>query len=158
MSSNHRNPHILLVDDNPVDLQIFSHAFSVCPIPHKLDVAKDRESAMKFLSLQLELAPAALPRLILMDLNLPRVGGLELLREIKASDPIRRIPVIVMSSSRFERDVNSAYDAGASLYVQKPSELQGVEELAHTIASVWFRLGLAPIFDGLGTQPLRVDP
>lgn len=139
-----KKPRILLVEDNPIDAQILEHAFSASQVPHQLDIIGDGQTAIDLLT-ELKDSRTGLPRLIILDLNLPQKGGLELLREIKAQEVLRRIPVIVMSSSRSDRDVNSAYESGASLYVRKPGDLESVEQLAEAIARAWLMYGGGPV-------------
>lgn len=139
-----KKPRILLVEDNPTDAQILEHAFSASRVPHQLDVVVDGEAALELLTQRSQTARNGLPQLIILDLNLPKKGGLELLREIKAHELLRRIPVVVMSSSRSDRDVNSAYESGASLYVRKPGDLESLEQLAEAIARAWLMYGVAP--------------
>ena len=137
-----KNPRILLVEDNPVDVQILKHALSSSDVPHDVDVADDGETALNLLIEKAELEQKSLPQLVILDLNLPKKSGLEVLREIKTHRQLRRIPVVVMSSSRSERDVNSAYDNGANLYVRKPNDLDSVEQLARAIAQAWLKFGV----------------
>lgn len=135
-------PHVLIVEDNPVDFRILKYAFSNTGIPHEIQGADDGESAIALLQQSLDSPESITPRLILLDLNLPRMSGMEVLRAIKAHEQLRRIPVIVISSSQFQTDVSGAYESGASLYVRKPNDLDALEDLIGAIAKAWLKYGL----------------
>lgn len=145
MSVNSKKPRVLVVEDNPVDVQILQHAFSTAEVALEIDVADDGESAMDLLQKQSQSAQTPLPGLVILDLNLPKMSGLEVLREMRNNQRLKRIPVVVMSSSRSERDVNSAYDSGANLYVRKPNDLDNVERLIQAIVQVWLYYGVLPV-------------
>ena len=111
---------ILLVEDDPGDVVITKEAFADHKVRNYLSVVSDGESAMSFLHNKGEYAGAPRPDLILMDLNLPRKSGHEVLAEIKADPDLRRIPVIVLTTSDAEEDVLRSYDLHANAYVTKP--------------------------------------
>jgi chemotaxis family two-component system response regulator Rcp1 len=135
-------PHVLIVEDNPVDFRILQYAFSNTGIMHEIQGVGDGESAIALLQQGLESPELTIPRLILLDLNLPRMSGMDVLRAIKANNQLRRIPVIVISSSQFQSDISGAYDSGASLYVRKPNDLDALEDLVGAIAKAWLKYGL----------------
>ena len=148
-------PRILIIEDNPVDFRILKYAFCNTGIVVELDEADDGESAMTFL--RKETNAGARPALILLDLNLPKMSGMEVLRNIKAHDDLRCIPVIVLSSSQFQSDVSRAYEAGASLYVHKPNDLDKLEELVNAIATAWLKYGMLPDACGsVGSQDAQM--
>ena len=136
------SPRVLIVEDNPVDFRILQYAFSNTGILHELQGVNDGETAIALLQRGLESPEPTAPRLVLLDLNLPRMSGMEVLRAIKGHDVLRRIPVIVISSSQFQTDVSAAYESGASLYVRKPNDLDALEDLVNAIARAWLRYGL----------------
>jgi CheY-like chemotaxis protein len=134
-------PKVLVVDDNPVDVRIFKYAFSTTGVAHEIEGTDNGESAMALLLDGLQ-SGTQMPKLILVDLNLPTMTGIELLRALKANEQLRRIPVIVISSSQFQTDIGRAYEAGASLYLRKPNDLDSLEELVKAVATVWLKYGM----------------
>jgi CheY-like chemotaxis protein len=139
--SRENQPEVLVVEDNAVDFRIFRYAFSSTGIDHELALKQDGESALAFLRDRLE-SSGEMPRLILLDLHLPRMSGLDFLRALKAHPALRQIPVVVVSSSQFQKDVAGAYEAGASLYVRKPGDLDSLEDLVTAMAKVWLKYGV----------------
>jgi CheY-like chemotaxis protein len=123
-SLNDKQPvEILLVDDDPADVQLTQEALQEGRVPSRVNVVGDGEEALAYLRGEGEYATALLPDLILLDLKMPRKSGLELLAEIKADDALRRIPVIVLTTSDAPEDILKAYDLQASCYITKPSDL-----------------------------------
>lgn len=111
---------ILLVDDNRPDVRLFQESFRALRIPHELEVAYSGEEALQTLSSSEHIA--RLPDLILLDINMPKIDGFEVLTAIRQNPNLRTIPVIILSSSCEERDVHRAYDLGANCYLCKPME------------------------------------
>src|SRR5205807_1904068 len=111
---------ILVVEDNPADLYLIRASLSLGEIPKQLSVVTDGEKALEFLSRSGEFTDAPKPDLILLDLNLPKVDGREVLDRIKADPEWRHIPVIVLSTSDADRDVSGAYEHHANCYLTKP--------------------------------------
>jgi two-component system response regulator len=111
---------ILLVEDNPADVRLIREALRHTEASYSLSVVDDGEKAIDFLR---DRAPGSFPDLVLLDLNLPRKSGAEVLVEIKGDRRLKRIPVVILTSSRSERDVNTAYDSGANSYLRKPADL-----------------------------------
>ena len=109
------NRKILLVDDNQADGWLLREAFQILNVPHELQIVDDGEQALKFLS---ENMP---PALILLDINMPKVNGFEVLKAIRADAKLRALPVIIFTSSRHRGDVEKAYHLGANAYVTKPA-------------------------------------
>jgi CheY-like chemotaxis protein len=124
---------ILLVEDNPDDIDLIREALQEGKIAHQLNVVPDGEEAMAYLNGEGEYAQAILPDLILLDLRLPKKGGLEVLAEVKADEDLHCIPIIVLSSSDAPNDVLKAYDLQASCYITKPADL---EEFDRVMASL----------------------
>lgn len=129
---------LLLVEDNEADVVLMQEAFGVqCP-QARLHVARDGVAALDLLHRSILLAGIPRPDLILLDLNLPRKGGLEVLEERRADPVLRAIPVVVLSTSGASRDIQRAYDLGANAYLLKPRDLPGVFEQVRLIAQFWF--------------------
>ena len=111
---------ILLVEDDPGDVLITREAFAENKVRNELSVVSDGESAMRFLRREAEFAAAPRPDLILLDLNLPRKAGHEVLEEIKSDADLQRIPVVVLKTSDAEEDILRSYELNANEYVTKP--------------------------------------
>jgi two-component system, chemotaxis family, response regulator Rcp1 len=134
---------ILLVEDNPGDVRLTREALKESWISTNLEVAGDGVEALQLLNGEKGKAPLR-PDLILLDLNLPRMGGRELLAELKASPELRQIPVVVLSSSDAEDDVRSAYDLHANCYVVKPVALDRYLAAVRGIEQFWNSLVKLP--------------
>ena len=124
---------ILLVEDSPDDVEITKEALKGTGIRYNLHAPGDGEEAAAFLYKEGHYADAPRPDLILLDLNLPRKDGRELLAEVKANDDLKRIPVIVLSNSENERDIAQAYDLHANCYIVKPLNLNRLVLVAKAI-------------------------
>lgn len=122
MISKQAHVHVLLVEDDPGDVLMTREAFEHHQIRNPLHVVSDGAEALRFLRQQDEHAQAPRPGLILLDLNLPRKNGREVLAEVKADDDLRSIPVVVLTTSVAEEDVLRSYDLHANAYVTKPVE------------------------------------
>jgi CheY-like chemotaxis protein len=128
---------ILMVEDNPADVRLTMEAFKECKVPNTLHVARDGVEAMSFLRRQDQYADAIRPDLIFLDLNLPRKNGREVLAEIKADPQLRRIPVVVLTTSSSDSDVSKSYDLHANCYVVKPVDLDEYIKIIHNIEGFW---------------------
>jgi chemotaxis family two-component system response regulator Rcp1 len=137
MVSRHPVVHILLVEDNSADVRLFRQALLETHTPHRLSIADDGEDALDYLLKRGARASAEIPDLIILDLNLPRKNGFEVLREIRSTNEIKRIPVVILSSSGNQEDVNKAYECGANMYLLKRRSLEGIEDLVRFIATTW---------------------
>ena len=135
-----RPAHILLVEDNPGDVRLTREALKDGPVPCQLHVARNGVEALAFLRREDGFADAPQPDLILLDLNLPRKGGLQVLAEIKADERLRRIAVVVLSTSEFEEDVARSYDLGANCYVVKPASLDPFIHAIHAMQAYWLQV------------------
>lgn len=129
--------NILLVEDNPADVRLVREAIADSSVQAELHCATDGAQAIDFLRQTGGYTDAPLPDLVLLDLNLPGIGGKEVLREIKADPALRRIPVVVLTSSTAPRDVLDAYDAHVNSYMVKPSDYDDFLSLVTTIESYW---------------------
>jgi two-component system response regulator len=125
---------VLVVEDNPEDETLTLRALRACDIPSEILVARDGDEAWQ----QLDRAhPTDLPHLILLDLKLPKLSGLDLLKLVRAKDALRHIPVILLTSSNEERDVSDSYSAGANSYVQKPVDYDAFIETVRQVGAYW---------------------
>jgi len=140
------NPfHILLVDDNPTDLMIMREAFNDTSVEVVLHSSSNGEEAMKYLRRAGGFAKAPRPDLIILDLNMPRKNGHEVLSEIKCDPLLLRIPVIILTTSQAEEDVSRAYAAHANCYVRKPVDFVEFERVMAVIESFWFDTVILPV-------------
>ncbi len=139
------NPiEILVVDDNPGDVRLIQEAMKDSKVSSRLHVARDGAEALAFLWREEPYAQAPRPHLVLLDLNMPRVGGLEVLRTIKGSPELRMIPTVILTSSRGEKDIQGCYDAQANAYLVKPTDLASFSGLLSSIEAFWLTLATLP--------------
>ncbi|MDP3836367.1 MAG: response regulator [Hydrogenophaga sp.] len=142
MSNAASLPPILLVEDNPMDLDLTLRAFNKKKFSNTINVARDGEEALAWFP-RWE-AGEPLPAVILLDINLPKVNGLEVLQQLKAHPQFRRIPVVVLTSSREDSDLKAAYDLGVSSYIEKPVSFSKFIEVAEHIELYWCALNERP--------------
>jgi two-component system, chemotaxis family, response regulator Rcp1 len=135
---------ILLVEDNPADVRLTREAFAEGGIHNSLVVVRDGVEAMRFLRQQDEHANVVRPDLILLDLNLPRKDGREVLADIKADLDLRRIPVVILTTSRAEMDVLRTYNLHANCYIVKPVDLDQFIHVVKSIESFWLTAVMLP--------------
>lgn len=138
---------LLLVEDNPDDVELTRRAFARSNIINTLVVVSDGAEALDYLFASGRYGdrdPTQLPRAILLDLNLPKISGLEVLRRIRAAEATRRLPVIVLTTSREERDIVGSYDLGANSYVRKPVDFTQFAEAARQLGLYWLVLNELP--------------
>ena len=135
---------LLLVEDNPGDVRLTIEALKEGKLINNLTVVKDGEEAIAALRRQGKYANSACPDLILLDLNLPRKGGLEVLAEIKQDPDLKNIPVVVLTTSQAEQDVVRSYDLHANCYIVKPVDLDQFMNVVQSIGSFWLSLVLLP--------------
>lgn len=141
-SMNHVD--ILLVEDSPSDILITREAFAEFKILNTLHVVEDGVEAMAFLRQQGKYASAPHPDLILLDLNLPRKNGREVLGEIKADQNLKHIPVVILTTSHAEQDVLQSYDQHANCYVVKPVGFENFVAAMKSIRQFWFSIVTLP--------------
>jgi CheY-like chemotaxis protein len=139
-----RPAELLLVEDNHGDVLLTREAFRDAKIANNLSVAIDGEEAMRMLTRQGEHIDHPMPDLILLDLNLPRMDGREVLRAIRAAPQLERIPVIVLTSSNAEIDIVRSYDLKANGYIVKPVDFERLKEIVSSIESFWFTVVVLP--------------
>lgn len=138
-----RPVEVLLVEDNPGDIRLTQEAFKEGRVFVNLTVANDGVEAMELLKGQAANGKRR-PDLILLDLNLPRKNGREVLVEIKADEELRRIPVIVMTTSKAEQDIHRAYNLNANCYITKPVELDEFLNVVRSIEDFWLTIVTLP--------------
>jgi chemotaxis family two-component system response regulator Rcp1 len=136
---------VLLVEDSPGDVRLTQEALKESKIQIKLHVARDGTAAMAFLRCEGENANAPRPDLILLDLNLPKKDGREVLQEIKEDRVFKSIPVVILTTSRSDRDVVRSYMLHANCYINKPVDLQGFLTVVKAIDTFWFSVVKLPI-------------
>jgi CheY-like chemotaxis protein len=128
-------PPILLVEDNPMDLDLTLRAFNKRRFINAIEVARDGEEALAYVARWDAGEP--IPAVILLDINMPKVNGLEVLEQLKRHPVYRRIPVVVLTSSREDRDLAAAYDLGVNSYIEKPVSFNKFMEVADQIELYW---------------------
>lgn len=137
---------ILLVEDDPSDLRLTMHALRGENLGNQIAVARDGEEALDFLFCRgqyVDRSPNN-PRLVLLDLKLPKVDGLQVLREIKASTATQSIPVVVLTSSREEKDMIESYQLGVNSYIQKPVDFEQFREAIRILGLYWMVVNQPP--------------
>ena len=135
---------ILMVEDNPGDVELVVESLQNGKLSNQLHVVSDGEEALAFLHRQGTHANAPRPDLILLDLNLPKKGGREVLAEIKADEHLRAIPVVVLTTSKSEEDVLRSYQLNANCYVAKPVDFLQFEKIVSAIKEFWFSIVILP--------------
>lgn len=135
---------ILLVEDSPGDVRLTQEALNDSKMRNNLSVVKDGVEAMAFLNHEGEYADAPRPDIILLDLNLPRKDGREVLAEIKSSDTLRHIPVVILTTSDDEQDILKSYNLHANCYITKPVDLNRFIQIVKSIEDFWFSIVKLP--------------
>jgi CheY-like chemotaxis protein len=135
---------VLLVEDNPGDAYLTRDTLEQSKLLIQIVVTTDGEDALDYLLARGDYVGVALPDLVVLDLNLPRLGGREVLAEMKRHEQLRGIPVVVLTSSDAERDVVMSYQLGASCYVTKPVDLEAFQAIVKSIESFWFAVVKLP--------------
>lgn len=135
---------VLIVEDNPGDVELAKAAMREADLPLELHVATNGEEAMRFMRQQDGHVGAPLPDLVLLDLNMPKKNGMEVLDEMKADDELRLIPVVVFTSSSAREDVEGAYDRYANCYITKPSDLDELMKVVRSIEAFWLTVVRLP--------------
>jgi CheY-like chemotaxis protein len=138
---------ILLVEDNPADIKITERALRESGLPVELRVVRDGQEALDYLLRQGRHADASnwrSPDLILLDLNLPRLTGREVLERIRSTPALRAVPVVVLTTSKRQEDVLEMYTAGANTYIEKPQNFGRFVEVLQTIQRYWLDTALLP--------------
>jgi two-component system, response regulator len=138
------NQPILLVEDSPEDFETAERAFRRSGLKNPIIRCADGDEALELLFRRGRFADAPRPGVVLLDLNLPGTDGREVLSEIKADPQLKHIPVIVLTTSSDDRDVQACYKAGASSYIQKPVDLEGFMRAIERLNDYWFEVVILP--------------
>ena len=131
---------ILLAEDNPGDVMLTRKALEQGKLANNLHVTTDGVDALEFLRQDGEYEDAPRPDLILLDLNMPRKDGQEVLEELRADNELRRIPVVVLTSSESEEDIVRSYELNANAYLTKPVDFDGFVEIVNRLENFWFQV------------------
>jgi len=143
-SERTRVAEILLVEDNPGDVRLMQEAFREVAVPHRLNVVTSGRAAMRYLRRENEYNAAPRPDLVLLDLNLPDMHGLEVLAAIKSDPGLRRTPAVVFSSSQEREEVVGAYNLNANSYIAKPVELADFIRVVKGVEDFWLTVVKLP--------------
>lgn len=138
---------ILLVEDNSSDALLTTHALEKCKLANRIHLARDGEEALDFLFCRGDFAgrhPEEVPQLVLLDLKLPKVDGIEVLRQLKGDTRTRSIPVVVLTTSKEERDLVQTYQLGVNSYIQKPVNFAEFQEVVRQLGMYWLLLNSSP--------------
>ena len=144
VEENGRQAEFLLVEDNPGDVRLTQEALSESKLRNHLSVVGDGVEALAFLRREGKYADAPRPDIILLDLNLPKKSGREVLAEIKADPVLRRIPVVIITSSEAEQDVLASYDLHVNCYISKPVDLDQFIKVVRSIETFWITIVKLP--------------
>jgi CheY-like chemotaxis protein len=135
---------ILLVEDNPGDVRLTKEALRDAKVLNEIFVARDGVEAMEFLNRKGRFSNVPLPDLILLDLNLPKKDGREVLAEIKEDPILKHIPVVVLTTSKADEDIVKTYNLHANAYITKPVDLNRFAEIIHVLNEFWFTIVKLP--------------
>jgi CheY-like chemotaxis protein len=142
---------ILLVEDSPEDVDLTLHALHREKLANSVFVARDGEEALDFLFCLGSFAHRSFedpPKLVLLDLKLPKVDGMQVLKQIKSDARTKSIPVVLMTSSKEERDLVTGYDLGANSYIQKPVDFAEFRKMVQLLGLYWLVINQPPVTDG----------
>jgi CheY-like chemotaxis protein len=142
-----KTAHILLVEDNQMDVELTLDAFHEARLSNTIHVTRNGEEALDYLfgrGKYAQLEPHPLPDLVLLDLKMPGIDGFEVLRQIKGTAGLKRLPVIILTSSKEEGDRALSYDNGANSYLVKPVSFEGFLDVVRTIGDYWLTLNMGP--------------
>lgn len=147
MTMNNVEIEILLVEDNEKDIELTLHALRAEKLGNQIQVARDGEEALQFLAAQerqLEGGNGVLPKLILLDLKLPKIDGLQVLRQIKSNPITQVIPVVVLTSSKEDEDMVRSYQLGVNSYLQKPVNFEQFRRMVKDLGLYWLLVNQLP--------------
>jgi two-component system response regulator len=139
---------ILLVEDNPSDVELTLHALKNQNVANRVEVARDGAEALDYVfctGAYADRSPEDVPKLILLDLKLPKVNGLEVLARLKSDPSTRRIPVVILTSSREEKDIVQSYELGVNSYITKPVDFDQFAEAVRQLGTYWLLLNESPM-------------
>ena len=144
MVKENRPINILLIEDNPGDVRLTQEAFKEGKVSTNLDIAMDGVEAIKFLRKEDSYANVATPDLILLDLNLPKRDGREVLKEIKADEKLKRIPIVILTTSNAEQDIIKSYNLHVNCYINKPVDYDKFFDIIQKIEDFWLKTAILP--------------
>jgi CheY-like chemotaxis protein len=145
MIDSHYKPiKILLVEDNEGDVFLTKKAFAKAKIANEIDVATNGETALEMLRNKGQYSDLNKPDIVLLDINLPKMDGKQVLAQMKEDDTLRRIPVVILTSSKAEKDILKSYDLHANSYIVKPLDLKKFHEVVSVIEDFWFSVVTLP--------------
>jgi len=150
MDDHHQPITILLADDDPEDRMLTREALQESRCANKLDTVVDGEELLDYLHRRGKFAilnGVPLPGLILLDLNMPRKDGRTALQEIKSDPRLRRIPIVVLTTSKAEEDIYRSYDLGVNSFISKPVKFEGLVELMKTVSYYWVEIVKLPVVE-----------
>ncbi|MFN8298698.1 MAG: response regulator [Chitinophagales bacterium] len=139
LKNSKNKPRILLVEDNPGDIRLTQEALKESQMEIHLDVVSDGEQAIEFLTKRGKYAESHRPHIILLDLNLPKKNGIEVLKEVKANDSLKKIPIIVLTTSDADHDITKAYSLHANCYILKPVDFDDFARVIKLVETFWFK-------------------
>ncbi len=145
---NEKVVEILLVEDNPTDVELTLRAFKKNNITNSVHVSKDGQDALDFIFAHGKYADRAInftPKVILLDLQLPKVSGMEVLRRIKSDERTKLVPVVVLSSSKEEQDLIESYKLGVNSYITKPIDFENFSKAVSTVGYYWTLFNQPPL-------------
>jgi chemotaxis family two-component system response regulator Rcp1 len=144
MEGHNRPAEILLIEDNPGDVELIREALQSGKVLNHISLAVDGEDAMAFLNRESRYAAAPRPDLIMLDLNLPKKNGFEVLKEIRGNPRLSRVPVIILTSSQADRDILKSYDLHANCFVSKPVDVDEFLSVVRSTGEFWLTLVRLP--------------
>lgn len=147
MNASHQVVEVLLIEDSPSDARLTQEAFRDGKIANNLTIVTDGAEGLAYLRQQGPYAQSRRPDLVLLDLNLPKVDGREVLRQIKCDEKLRSIPVVILTTSEAEEDVAKAYEYHANCYIRKPVDLPRFLEIISVVESFWLSVVKLPSKD-----------
>jgi len=142
--------NILLVEDNPLDVEVIQEVFKLIESKNRLFLTKDGEEALDFVyhrGKYQDTSLAPVPDLILLDIRMPKIDGLEVLRVIKSDENLKRIPVLILTVSDRDADIRRAYEYGANSYIVKPIEFWNFANIVTKIEEYWFTIAKLPLYE-----------
>lgn len=146
---------IMLVEDNPGDIRLITELFKEIDIENQVNVACDGEQALMMLHKEGKFTTTHLPDLILLDLNLPKIDGKEVLREIKTDNRLMYIPVIILTTSREEKDIIETYSYNANSFITKPVDLDSFIKIIKSIQEFWLNIVKLPMVHQMENSTMR---
>jgi chemotaxis family two-component system response regulator Rcp1 len=144
MNPSYRPINILLVEDNPGDVELTEDALRRSKVTTRVSVVNDGEDAMEYLRRQSSYQDESIPDLVLLDLNLPKKDGMEVLKEMREDPCLRHIPVVILTTSEAERDILASYKLGANCFISKPVDLNEFRKVVESIDDFWFTIVKLP--------------